>query len=58
MLFICHIQTWRPPEDLCWEGYRSDPVCTGSIWEEARDHKQEGVLQETGLQTRVGREGW
>ena len=51
-------RTWRPTEDSCWEGYRGDPVCTGSIWEEARDHKQEGVLQETGLQTRVGREGW
>ena len=51
-------RTWRPTEDSCWEGCRSDAVCTGSIWEEAHDHKQEGVLQETGLQTRVGREGW
>ena len=42
-------RTWRPTEDSCWEGCRSDPVCTGSSWEEARDHKQEGVLQETGL---------
>ena len=42
-------RTWRPTDDLYWEGRRSDPVCTGSSWEEARDHKQEGVLQEMGL---------
>lgn len=45
-----HSEPGGPHRDLCWEEYRSDLVCTGSSWEEARsDHKQEAVLQEIGL---------
>ena len=58
MVFICPVQNPEATGDLLQEGRRHGPCALGAAGWEARGQKQDGVLQEMGLQSRVGREGW
>ena len=58
LLFICHVQNLEAHGGPAPRGAQVKTVCAGNSWEEACGQKQEGVLQERGLQTRLGRRGW